>query len=89
MAGKPSTIARASSVSGNSIHLLCVSVVIPVHVGLQLSCYVRHGVSKAIINIELHNSGGQKFLVTREITLDNKSAWKYQGKPVSSAQVIY
>jgi len=21
--------------------------------------------------------------------LDNKSAWKYQGKPVSSAQVIY
>ena len=89
MAGKPSTIARASSVSGNSIHLLCVSVVIPVHVGLQLSCYVRHGVSKAIINIELHNSEGQKFLVTREITLDNKSAWKYQGKPVSSAQVIY
>ncbi|XP_046650561.1 structural maintenance of chromosomes protein 5-like isoform X2 [Daphnia pulicaria] len=65
MAGKPSTIARASS----------------------LSCYVRHGVSKAIINIELHNSGGQKFLVTREITLDNKSAWKYQGKPVSSAQI--
>ncbi len=30
MAGKPSTIARASSVSGNSIHLLRVSVVIPV-----------------------------------------------------------
>lgn len=53
----------------------------------QLSGYVRHGASKATIQMELHNPNGPNYCVTREITLDNKSNWKLQGKPASHTQV--
>ncbi len=48
---------------------------------------MRHGANKATIQIELYNPEGQDFCVTREITLDNKSTWKFQGKPVTHGQV--
>jgi len=53
----------------------------------QLGGYVRHGADKATVEIELNNPCGENYLITREITKDNKSTWKLQGKSVPHSKV--
>lgn len=55
----------------------------------QLGGYVRHGANKAIVEIELNNPCGENYLITREITKDNRSTWKLQGRSVPHSQVSY
>lgn len=46
----------------------------------QIGEFVRHGASKALIQIELHNDRGPNIIISREITTDNRSTWKLQGE---------
>jgi hypothetical protein len=48
---------------------------------------VRNGAEKALIEIELFNPKGPNYVIAREITRDNRSSWKLQGKPVTQGEV--
>ena len=48
---------------------------------------MRNGAEKALIEIELFNPNGQNFVIAREITRDNRSSWKLQGKSVTQTEV--
>ena len=87
MNGKPSTLARATSVIDNL--LSSPSVLALIFVSVQVGAFVRHGAAKATIDIELHNPDGPNIKITREITaIDNKSIWKYQGEIVTKQKVL-
>ena len=48
---------------------------------------MRNGAEKALIEIELFNPNGHNFVIAREITRDNRSSWKLQGKSVTQTEV--